>query len=284
MNENFSDIDFLISAGDGQSMENIVYEYYHDKDTELHVAAGHSSLAKPHFHRCTEILYVTDGKVDSSVGDAHFCAEADEIVFVHNYYRHAFAPAEPYEKLVLIIPFNYADDFDAAFRHSTLPAHLTDKDFNREVLRPVFEKLYDDRKSMPPLVKKGYVNVLLGNMLSRYSMVPIERNGNIELLVGVLNYIEEHCDKPLTLDSLAATFGYNKYYFSRLFNRYIGENLNNYVNIVRLQRFMRLTKKDENASISELAFSCGFDSLTTFYRYFNKIYGGTPKAVLSAAK
>ena len=265
-------------------MENIVYEYHHDKDTNLTIQRGLSTFCRPHFHRSIEILYVFEGKMLSEVGEKTFTAMPDDIVFVHNYYRHAFTPCTSYKKIFLVIPYNYGNDFDAVFQHCSLPGLLDDKEFNRKNLRPIFKKMYEERETMPPLVKKGYLNVILGNMFGHYPTVPVEKNGNIDFLVSVLNYIDVNYANPITLDSIAATFGYNKYYFSRLFNKYIGENITNYINIVRLQHFMNKSKDEEPPSISELAFSCGFDSLTTFYRYFNKIYADNPKTVLNANK
>lgn len=262
-------------------MENLIYEYRHDKETHLFINEGLSNIAKPHFHRSTEILYLMEGEMNVEVGENKFVATPDDIIFVHNYYRHAFSPVVPYRKVFVVIPFNYGNDFEAVFKHSSLPPILTDKDFNKENLRPIYEKLFDERKTMPSLVKKGYLNVILGNLFDRYPSVPLEQDGSIELLVGILNYIDVNFDKELSLESLATTFGYNKYYFSRLFNSCVGENLNNYINIVRLQHFMDISKKEENIPIAELAFSCGFDSLTTFYRYFNKVYDKKPKAMLT---
>lgn len=264
-------------------MENILYEHYRDKDTMLRVWRSRDVSVKTHFHRCIEILYVEDGNMLATVEGKHFSAQEDDIVFVHGYCKHSFLPAPRYRKLVMVIPSEFSDDFDAAFRDSTLPCLLGDKAFNREVLRPVYETLVLGGGTMPPLVQKGYLNVMLGNMLAHYPSVPISRSSNIELLVNILNYIDQNYNRPLTLDALAATFGYNKYHFSRLFNRAVGESLSNYINVVRLQHFVRLGKEDRTASVAELAFSCGFDSLTTFYRCFSKLYDVPPRAVLSSA-
>lgn len=262
-------------------MKDISYEYFHDKDTELTISQGLGYKCRSHFHRSIEILYVMEGAIRAEINGKEYLAEPDDIIFVHGYYTHAFTPEPTYRKFFFVIPSNYGNDFDAIFQRSSLPPILDDKEFNRENLRGIFQKMYDERETMPSLVKKGYLNVALGSIIDRYPLLPLEKNEGVDLLVGVLNYIDNNYASPVTLDALSETFGYNKYYFSRLFNKYIGENLNNYVNIVRLQHFMSAAKKEENTPIAELAFSCGFDSLTTFYRYFNKIYGATPKEVLA---
>ena len=94
-----------------------------------------------------------------------------------------------------------------------------------------------------------------------------------------LNYIDEHYAGPLSLDSISSVFGYNKYYFSRLFNTYIGENLNNYINMVRIRNLVSSAKKKDNPNLSELVFENGFDSMTTFYRSFSKFYDRSPTEV-----
>ena len=84
--------------------------------------------------------------------------------------------------------------------------------------------------------------------------------------------------------SISAAFGYNKYYFSKLFNRYIGENMSSYINLVRLQQMMKKAKRKSDVNITELAYECGFDSLSTFYRYFKKVYGINPTEALKENK
>ncbi len=260
-----------------KEISNVVYEYFHDKNDKLQINKGESTVTKTHFHRNLEILYMFDGEMHCEVGDDVFEATADDIIFVHNYYHHAFTPVSRYEKLFLIVPFNYENDFDGILQHSSLPSHLCDKEFNRELLRPIFSRMYENEDKMSTLVKKGYLNVIMGTLLDHYPTVKLEKNRSISFLVKVLSYIDENSHKPLTLDSISKEFGYNKYYFSRLFNKYIGENINNYINLVRLRHFMERLHNGDKRPVSEMAFECGFDSLTTFYRYFNRVYEKNPK-------
>ena len=257
-------------------MENLVYEYNRDKGTHLHVFPGNNNTSYRHFHRSIEILYVTSGEVMTTVGDESFVTEPDEIIFVHRYYIHSFRPKTQYKKYILIIPAKYEGDIDKVLKSSTLPPKLGDKEFNKREILPYFELLVNN-KGLPDLVKKGYVSVVIGMLFSHYPALPIKTPVNIELMVDVLRYIDEHSREPLTLESVASHFGYNKHYFSRIFNRYIGESLVNYINVVRLSSFMQLAKQEENPQISRIASECGFESMPTFYRCFMRIYGESPK-------
>jgi YesN/AraC family two-component response regulator len=95
--------------------------------------------------------------------------------------------------------------------------------------------------------------------------------------VKILSYIEENCEKKLTLDELANQFAYNRYYFSKFFNSYIGDSLTNYINNTRVRKFIKLYEISPDKSLLNLALSVGFDSMPSFYRAFNRVYHCTPK-------
>ena len=96
----------------------------------------------------------------------------------------------------------------------------------------------------------------------------------------MLGYIDDHFEEQITLDSIAAEFGYNKYYFSRLFNTYIGDSLNGYINMVRVNNVIARAKKKESGNLSQIIFDCGFDSMTTFYRNYSRFYDKPPTEIL----
>ena len=178
----------------------------------------------------------------------------------------------------MIIGQRYSDDFQGIFQTETLPAHLDDQEFNRSLLSH-FEALNRLSSVSSELVKKGYIDIIIGSLLEHYQTLPASATPKISTIMEALNYIDEHYAEPLSLDSISSVFGYNKYYFSRLFNTYIGENLNNYINMVRIRNLVSSAKKKDNPNLSELVFENGFDSMTTFYRSFSKFYDRSPTEV-----
>ena len=257
-------------------MKNIIYESHHDKTKDLVLSYSKNANIAPHFHRSFEIIYMINGKMETVIGNDKFIATKDDIVFVNKYYSHSYKVIGSYEKYVIIIPPRMCNDFDDIFNSGTLPAFLNDKDFNKSLL-PIIASLKEKFKDVSPLVKKGYVNVIVGELMEHYKLVPISKNSNIELLVKILDYIDCNYSKDLSLKVISEYFGYSKYYFSRLFNDFIGESINNYVNVVRIQAVVKKLKLGDKRNIGDIVYSCGFNSLTTFYRSFKKIYGNSPK-------
>ena len=82
--------------------------------------------------------------------------------------------------------------------------------------------------------------------------------------------MDDNYTESLSLKNISAKFGYNKTYFSRIFNQYIGMSLTDYINMVRYDNFEKLYKNNPESNVTTLALECGFSSLATFYRVRNE--------------
>jgi AraC-like DNA-binding protein len=95
--------------------------------------------------------------------------------------------------------------------------------------------------------------------------------------MNILDYIDQNYNKDLSLESIATEFGYSKYYLSRLFNDLINENLNNYVNIIRVQHASNMINESTDKTIAEIAYECGFSSQSYFSYVFKRKMKVTPR-------
>ncbi len=262
-------------------MENVMYEANRDMDQLLYVGISENLTCQKHFHRNFELLYILDGSMSVTVNNSSFEAKADDIVFVSNFYTHEYQVQDHCEKYCMVVPFNISADYMSRFKKKTLPSLLTDHKFNRKIKKILADI---ESKKMPSMVQRGYILVIFGMLLDHYPQVDIESNSDVETIVQILNYIDENYANPISLDSISQAFGYNKYYFSKIFNRNVRENLTTYVNIIRIQHLVKRAVKEPRPNISALAFDVGFDSLSTFYRYFASLYGCSPAVYLSDVK
>lgn len=91
---------------------------------------------------------------------------------------------------------------------------------------------------------------------------------------------EDHTylDNDLTLVLLAEKLKVPTHHLTQLFNVYIGENFNQYVNKYRVgYACMMLADADEDIFIKDVAYKSGFNSKVSFNRHFKNITGCTPK-------
>ncbi len=90
----------------------------------------------------------------------------------------------------------------------------------------------------------------------------------------VLDYINENLQGDLSLEFIEHKFYINKYYLSRLFKKYTGMNLHQYIIYKRLARAKELLS--EGMSVTDTCYMTGFNDYSNFFRMFKKIIGIAP--------
>lgn len=85
-----------------------------------------------------------------------------------------------------------------------------------------------------------------------------------------------HLDSSLSIEKVASLLGISAHYTSQLFSRIHNESFINYMNTLRINHACFLLMHDEQKSIDEIIFECGFGSKATFNRVFKNLKGCTP--------
>lgn len=100
-------------------------------------------------------------------------------------------------------------------------------------------------------------------------------NEYIERINRVIDYIELNIDRKIDLDMLAHVACLSKYHFHRIFHSFTDEPLYSYINRLRVERAaaLLLTRKE---TITNIAFSCGYNDSATFSRTFKKRFKVSP--------
>ncbi|MFW5727626.1 MAG: AraC family transcriptional regulator [Spirochaetia bacterium] len=91
-----------------------------------------------------------------------------------------------------------------------------------------------------------------------------------------IDYINEHIEEPLDLDTIARVAAFSKYHFHRVFSAAVGEPLGSYVQRLRLERAAALTADDRRETITDIAYRLNFSSPAVFSRAFRDYFGMSP--------
>ena len=94
-------------------------------------------------------------------------------------------------------------------------------------------------------------------------------------LEKVLNRINESLDDCLSIESLASTCGYSPFHFQRIFKSYVGENVAEYIQRLRIEKSAFMLKY-QYKKISTVAMRTGFNSNSSFTRVFKNHYNMSP--------
>ena len=96
-----------------------------------------------------------------------------------------------------------------------------------------------------------------------------------ERMGKVSAFIQDNIEKPLYLATVADYIGMTEVTFSRYFRARTGKTFPTYLNEIRIARVCRLLAETDG-TISEIAWSCGFDSMANFQRQFKRNQDCTP--------
>lgn len=111
--------------------------------------------------------------------------------------------------------------------------------------------------------------------LSSSSFAKVDVGSESRRVLKVKGYIDSHYKDEIRLDTLADLVGMTPTAFSRFFHQRTGKALSEYIVDVRLGYAARRLV-DTTDSVSEICYSCGFNTLSNFNRLFRKRKGCNP--------
>lgn len=108
------------------------------------------------------------------------------------------------------------------------------------------------------------------------NQILVERqNDEPPMITRAKSFMGEHQAEPISLDQIARTLNVSTFYFCKMFKKATGLTFTNYLARTRVERAKNLLL-NPNVRVSEVAYDCGFISLTHFNRVFKKVVGKSP--------
>lgn len=260
--------------------KNYTYAYY-EKSQDMQVGEQVHLLGKTdfpyHFHKKEEITYMARGEMTSVINGANYRAQTDDIVFISYFSAHSYSTTDDALRYLLTPRKSEHNDLAHVIEKMRPPYLLDDKAFNREKILPLLKEMLAVRSTkLEPYVKQtqmhGLFLLFYGRIAEGYAdrFVKISNENEETNILELLMYIDKHFTSKISLDELARAVNLNKFAVSKIFNKYVGMNLNSYVNNLRLEKFLELCKANPDENFTTFIYECGFDTPSTFYREFKK--------------
>ena len=90
----------------------------------------------------------------------------------------------------------------------------------------------------------------------------------------VIRYVRDNYQTVAGVDEIARRFYINRDYLTRVFSKYVGMTVHDYIRIIRINRARAMLS--DGCGVTETAYACGFNSTSYFIRVFSKSVGMTP--------
>jgi len=93
---------------------------------------------------------------------------------------------------------------------------------------------------------------------------------------NVFEYIDNHLDGELNLETISTIACYSPFHFHRIFKSITYETLNSYLTRRRIEKAAAQLIHQQEASITSISFRFGYSSNAAFTKAFKKFYGVSP--------
>ncbi len=127
-----------------------------------------------------------------------------------------------------------------------------------------------------PWQKVQQLGILLGTLWENRGQSTVMMNLTDSYILQVINYINGHLDRKMTIDSLAKVFFISGEKLKVDFKRNTFTNIGDYIQHMRLHRAKELLSTRPDIAIGEVIHACGYESESYFFKMFKKETGKTP--------
>lgn len=236
------------------------------------------SMHSHHYHDRFEIYYLTVGKCHFFIDNRSYDIVAGDVILIPEGIIHRTNYGQNEERVCVVL------EFSSRFVPETVRARLSSMVYlfrNPALSSEIHEmvKAIDAECRNPDEFTYESLEARISSLLfflARNRMTggtSISKNSMIE---DVINYIKSNFSQDIKLAEVAKGHFVSPEHLSRTFKHDTGFGFNEFLSLVRLQHAEHLLKERGSRSISEIAYSCGFNDSNYFSDKFRRTYGVSP--------
>ncbi|MDO6738672.1 AraC family transcriptional regulator [Wenyingzhuangia sp. 2_MG-2023] len=251
-----------------------------------------------HLHQELELIYIIEGEGTCFIGDNVHEFKAGELSLIGSNMPHLWRNSDEYHKdinlkaEVIVLHFN-EDFLGKDFFEKTemvLIKNLISKASNGIAFLADDVKSFVAQEMSRLLTLTGFKSIacllgILDALASTKDIKEFASNGYTEKiyvkdsqrLEKVYQFVLENLGREIHLDEVAEIAHLGVSPFCRFFKKRMHKTFSQFLNEVRVGHACKLLIENK-LSISEVTYSCGYNSQTNFNRQFKKIKGINPKA------
>lgn len=255
---------------------------------------------KKHRHSFYECHYVTEGCTLININDVEYEVKAGQFYVLQPGTYHSHRQSEGTSHIGFVFRWealkNNFNNMNIQYSYST--GELADSfvniphgiiEDNGELVCNMLEVMkLAQSGSTVPLLQIAYLKLVM-NLASTYHVAVKEGtlknqkfidNSIVSIAMGI---IEENYNQDIDVNDIANSVHLSYSHLSRLFKKYLGEPVNQYINTVRIRKAQYLLKCSDT-DIGIIAAEVGFQSEHYFSNVFKKVNGISPGSYRKANK
>lgn len=241
---------------------SIMFQHTYNLDFPAHL---HTEIELGYCEAGRSNLYVEDKKYEINQGDFF-------IIFPNQIHRYE-ASINISVLMVIFSPENIPE-FSKIFKKN-VPVSPIINTYNKQSLSLIKFIEETDKIKYQTEIINGLSTALCGNLFDSMILKRREEIDN-DTLKNILIFCDEHFSEPISIEDVAKNLFISRSHIAHVFKNKINSTFSKYITYKRIELACRMIK-DTNYSITDIAFSTGFNSIRTFNRVFIKNVGCSPR-------
>ena len=252
------------------------------------------SLTHPvlHFHDCLELNYIISGSGINYIEDKKYIMKPGDLYLINNFEHHISAPDKSLVMKILVFDPKYIWQYDINNYEYLAPFYSKGKRFSNLInlkgdqldkVRSIFDELEKEWIKQD----KGYQLFIRSKLMELLAVIyrhlstreQLENayalQTSYERIRPSVEYINEHYNETLNLETLARLSCMSRTYFCSYFKNVMKTTLTEYIELIRINKACLLLRTTNN-SILDICYSSGFNNISSFNTCFKKICCITP--------
>jgi len=252
--------------------------FYENKDKSISAHYGKSLAFGAHLHHHIELVYMIEGRVRAFADSKECIVCAGDVFIAFPNQIHQYQKIDHEYYFVSIFPPDLCPEFHNIFKNKLPISPLIRNVSKNARILPLIESIVEvnsEKKPFYDTLIKGYFLVLLSEL---FQMIQFEeaKSSDANTIKEILSYCTDNYLKDIRLESISRALHISKYYISHLFSQKLHMGFNEYIGMLRISDACKLLLSQEK-TITEVAYSVGFNSTRSFNRLFLKYTGVTPR-------
>lgn len=270
----------------GSLIIRYLYEFIqHQDDLPIKLFVNSVKHIHFHWHKEIEIIYVLQGTVVMYTDQRQYTLRQDDIIVINSMSVHKIERTNE-DNVLLTLQFGPEWLDTSAFIHCNSSTQTEENRSSYDVIRHYLAKMvYEINKKASGFrsYTLGCLQMLCGHLLRYFASGTNEaveedtKSYDYKRLNRVLEYIDQHYNQKISLQTMADQEHLSLHYFSHFFSDKIGIPFQKYLTLVRLEK-AQVELANTAKSITEIALDCGFANVKLFNKYFKEKYNSTPSA------
>ncbi len=232
----------------------------------------------PHWHTEFEIIHVFSGNAIISINDQSFSLNESQTLFVSGGDIHSIQSINDSKIAVCLFDKHLMKEISS---HYSLVSPFLKYSYP---FKDAFKKIQKELELKPILYELKAKHILQELLLMIFRNEELKQTDYKSSHIAfnrykeLLNELDEKYS-DMTFKDCATFMGFSEAYFSRFFKQISGMTFSQYRNIIRIEKAIQLIQSENELTISQITFKCGFGTPRHFNRVFLETTGYSPSSL-----